>query len=208
MILGVMIGASAIFWCVMAIAPVSRSTWLLENVMTAIGVGLLVVFWRKKMLSRASMVMALIFLVLHTTGAHYTYSLVPYDVWSQTLFGHSISEITLWQRNQYDRWVHFAFGALLANPWHDWLVRSGRATSRAAWWITLLIIMSISHVYELVEWGAAEIFGGDLGTAYVGSQGDEWDAQKDMALATLGAFIGVAVGLMLRTSPDSSKLAQ
>jgi len=70
----------------------------------------------------------------------------------------------------------------------------------------LLIIMSISHVYELIEWGAAEIFGGELGAAYVGSQGDEWDAQKDMALATLGAFIGVAIGLVIRTSPDSPRL--
>ena len=62
---------------------------------------------------------------------------------------------------------------LLAIPCHDWLVRSGRAASRAAWWATLLIAMSASHVYELIEWGAAEIFGCELGDAYVGTKGDE-----------------------------------
>jgi putative membrane protein len=66
--------------------------------------------------------------------------------------------------------------------------------------VTLLIAMSASHIYELIEWGAAEIFGGELGAAYVGTQGDEWDAQKDMALATLGTFVGVAIGLLLRAS--------
>ena len=61
-------------------------------------------------------------------------------------------------------------------------------SNRAAWWITLLIAMSASHIYELIEWGAAEMFGGELGAAYVGTQGDEWDAQKDMALATVGTL--------------------
>ncbi len=111
-----------------------------------------------------------------------------------------ISSLTGWQRNEFDRVVHFAFGVLLANGCHDVLVRSGHATSRAAWWVTLLIAMSASHVYELIEWGAAEVFGGQLGAAYVGAQGDEWDAQKDMALATLGTFVGIVIGLIVGTS--------
>ncbi len=208
MFLRLTIAAAAVFWCVLAIAPFSRSTWLLENVMTLLGVGLLIAFWRKRWLSQFSLLMALAFLALHTTGAHFTYSLVPYDDWAQALFGHTINSLTGWERNQFDRLVHFAFGVLLANGCHDVLVRSGRATSHAAWWVTLLIAMSASHVYELIEWGAAEVFGGDLGTAYVGSQGDEWDAQKDMALATLGAFVGIVIGMIARTAgpgpPDPS----
>ncbi len=195
--------AFTIYWCAMAIAPVSRSDWLLENVMTLAGVSLLVAFWRAGTLSPTSIILALSFLALHVTGAHYTYSLVPYDDWSRTLFGQSITDVTRSQRNQFDRLVHFSFGLLLAIPCHEWLVRSGQASVRAAWWVTLLLAMSASHIYELIEWGAAETFGGDLGAAYVGTQGDEWDAQKDMALATLGTFIGVAIGL-LRPSPTAT----
>jgi putative membrane protein len=205
MLVRFMTGATALYWCAMAIAPLDRATWLLENMMTLVGVTLLVVFWRSRELSPTSMAMALAFLALHTTGAHYTYSLVPYDAWAQTVFGHSIADVTGWQRNHYDRLVHFACGLLLANPWYDWLIRTGRATQRTAWWITLLIVTWMSHVYELIEWVAAEIFGGDLGAAYLGTQGDPWDAQKDMALAMLGAFIGVAIALILRTSPTPSR---
>ena len=137
---------------------------------------------------------------MHTLGAHYTYSKVPYDAWAQNLFGQSISDLTGAQRNEYDRLVHFSFGLLLAIPCHDWLVRSGQASNRAAWWVTLLLAMSASHIYELIEWGAAEMFGGELGAAYVGTQGDEWDAQKDMALATIGTMIGVVLGLFRRAA--------
>jgi putative membrane protein len=185
-----------IFWVALAIAPVSRSDWALENMMTLVGVGLLVALARNRTLSDASIVLGLAFLSLHVIGAHYTYSLVPYDDWSKQFFGTTVSELTHATRNEYDRLVHFSFGVLLAMPCHDWLVRSGRATSRNAWWITLLIAMSASHLYELIEWGAAETFGGELGAAYVGTQGDEWDAQKDMALATVGTFVGVAIGVL------------
>ena len=202
------ITAFAIYWCAMAIAPVSRSDWMLENVMTLVGAALLVAFWRRGTLSPASIVLALVFLALHTTGAHYTYSLVPYDAWAHNLFGQSISDLTGAQRNEYDRLVHFSFGLLLAIPCHDWLVRSGYASNRAAWWITLLIAMSASHIYELIEWGAAETFGGELGAAYVGTQGDEWDAQKDMALATVGTIVGVLFGLFMRPPPAPGARAQ
>ena len=199
----IVFAAFAILWVALALAPVSRSDWMLENVMTLVGVALLVVFWRARTLSQTSVTLALVFLALHAVGAHYTYSLVPYDDWSRSLFSRSITEITGAQRNEYDRLVHFSFGLLLATPCHEWLVRSGRAPRRAAWWITLLIAMSASHVYELIEWGAAEIFGGELGAAYVGTQGDEWDAQKDMALATLGTFVGVLIGIAFGPSRDT-----
>src|SRR5262249_11725006 len=159
-----------------------------ENAMTLVGVGLLVMLRRARTLTDPSIVLGLTFLALHTIGAHYTYSKVPYDAWFAQVFGTSISDLTGAQRNEFDRLVHFSFGLLLAIPCHDWLVRSRHASTRDAWWITLLIAMSASHLYELIEWAAAEIFGGELGAAYVGTQGDEWDAQKDMALATLGTF--------------------
>jgi putative membrane protein len=197
----------AIFWIALAIAPVSRSDWALENAMTLVGVGLLVALGRARTLTDTSIVLGLAFLALHAIGAHYTYSKVPYDDWARHLFGTSINELTGARRNEFDRLVHFSFGLLLAIPCHDWLVRSRHASSRNAWWITLLIAMSASHLYELIEWGAAEIFGGELGAAYVGTQGDEWDAQKDMALATLGTFVGVAIGIFGRRGGSTSAAA-
>jgi putative membrane protein len=53
--------------------------------------------------------------------------------------------------------------------------------------------MSLSLIYELIEWGVAVIVGGDVGQSYLGTQGDEWDAQKDMALATLGGLMAMSV---------------
>jgi putative membrane protein len=199
----------ALFWIAMAIAPVSRADWALENAMTLIGVGLLFSFWRARTLTDVSIVLGLVFLALHTLGAHYTYSLVPYDDWFRQLFGRSLGETTGWKRNEYDRLVHFSFGLLLAIPCHDWLMRARHASSATAWWVTLLLAMSASHIYELIEWGAAVLFGGELGAAYVGAQGDEWDAQKDMALATLGTFIGVLIGLFTRprTAHSTSRTA-
>jgi putative membrane protein len=67
----------------------------------------------------------------------------------------------------------------------------------------VFFVMSHSVLYEIVEWLAAEVFGGDLGAAYLGTQGDEWDAQKDMALATAGAVLGMLV-MALRTQRPRS----
>jgi len=195
-----------LLWIALAVAPVSRSDWALENAMTLLGVALLFTFWRRGTLTDESIVLGLAFLALHAIGAHYTYSKVPYDEWTRHLFGRSLDDMLGWQRNEYDRLVHFSFGLLLAIPCHDWLVRARHASSSNAWWVTLLLAMSASHVYELIEWGAAEFFGGQLGAAYVGAQGDEWDAQKDMALATLGTFIGIAIGLVTRSRTAHSAM--
>ncbi len=61
------------------------------------------------------------------------------------------------------------------------------------------ITMSTSMIFELFEWGAAEFFGGDLGIAYLGTQGDVWDAQKDMALASLGALTTISLTALLNS---------
>ena len=90
----IVFAAFAVLWVALALAPVSRSDWMLENVMTLVGVGLLVAFWRARTLSQTSVALALVFLALHAIGAHYTYSLVPYDDWSRSLFGRSITDVT------------------------------------------------------------------------------------------------------------------
>ena len=93
-------------------------------------------------------------------------------------------------RNHYDRFVHFCYGLLMLPV--AWDLFAERASPRGLWrWLMPpLFVMSHSVIYELVEWLAAETFGGDLGMAYLGTQGDIWDAQKDMALAATGAVVG------------------
>ena len=107
------------------------------------------------------------------------------------LFGFSLNEALGFERNHFDRAIHFAYGLLLAYPIREVFIRI--ATVRGFWgyFLPLDLTMSTSMLFELFEWGAAEFFGGDLGMAYLGTQGDVWDAHKDMALASLGALIAM-----------------
>lgn len=182
-------GIFAVLWAALAIAPFHRSDWLLENTLSVVAIAVLVFTYRMLPLSGVSYTALFVFLCLHTIGAHYTYAEVPYDAAFQQLTGRSFNEMVGWQRNNFDRVVHFSYGLLLAYPIRELFLRV--ATMRGFWgyFLPLDLTMSSSMLYELIEWGAAVVVGGDLGAAYLGSQGDEWDAQKDMALASLGALI-------------------
>jgi putative membrane protein len=154
-------------------------------------------------LSRASITGVFGFLCLHEVGAHFTYSLVPYDAWSEAATGRTVSAMFGWERNHFDRLVHFLYGLLITRPIRELAVPPSR---RRGFWSHLLPIqlsLSGSAVYELIEWGAAVVFGGGLGQSYVGTQGDAWDSQKDTGLALLGAVIAMtltACGPMRRRS--------
>jgi putative membrane protein len=185
----ILLGFFAAWWLLLAIAPRYREDWLLENLLVAAA---LPVAWRIHRLLPDSALLALFaFFCLHALGAHYTYSEVPYDAWSTALSGHSISELAGFERNHYDRLVHFAYG-LLVTPAAVALI-DARVAPRGLWRWLLPFCFMASHgaVYETIEWAAAAILGGDLGQAYVGTQGDVWDAQKDMALALLGSAIAL-----------------
>ena len=118
---------------------------------------------------------------------------MPYDRWSGALFGRSVSEMFGWKRNHFDRLVHFCFGFLLAYPIREIFCRVAGARGFWGYYLPLDVTMSFSMLYELVEWAVAMKFGGDLGQAYLGTQGDEWDAHKDMALASLGAVVAMSI---------------
>ena len=128
---------------------------------------------------------------LHEIGAHYTYSQVPYDAWFETLTGSTLSSLLDWERNHFDRLVHFLYGLLLAYPVREVFLRVADVRGFWGYFLPLDLTMSTSMIFELFEWGAAELVGGDLGMAYLGTQGDVWDAHKDMALASLGAAIAM-----------------
>ena len=147
--------------------------------------------WRWHAFSRASYVLLFLFLCLHTIGAHYTYAEVPYDAWMQRLTGRTFNSMVGWERNNFDRVVHFAYGLLLAYPVRELLLRTWNLRGFPGYFFALDLTMSSSMLYELIEWAAAAVFGGELGMAYLGTQGDVWDAHKDMALASLGAALTI-----------------
>jgi len=190
----------ALEFAILAIHPNDRHDWILENVLVVLFVGFLFLSYRRLTLSRISYFLIYVFLSLHLIGAHYTYSLVPYDQWFEVLFGRSANGLLGWERNNFDRVVHFSYGLLLAYPVREMFLRVAALRGFWGYFFPLDITMSTSMIYELIEWGAATAFGGELGQAFLGTQGDIWDAHKDMALASSGALIAMLVTAALNYS--------
>lgn len=184
---------------IVGIFPYDRATWLLENMMTLFFAIFVYYQQRRHPFTAASWWLIFSFGTLHVVGAHYTYSLVPYDDWTHTVMGIRLNDLLGWQRNHFDRLVHFTYGLLLFLPIREVMMDRANLKGNAASYFTLEFVMASSLVYEMVEWGAAVTFGGEVGMAYLGTQGDIWDAHKDMALATLGALISWLVFAMLTT---------
>ncbi len=178
----------AAWWVAMAIHPLDRSDWWMENALVFLGVGLLVWTYRPFPLSRISYTCIFVFMAFHALGAHYTYAKVPYQEWIPALAG---------GRNMFDRLVHFLYGLLLAYPIREMFLRIGNVRGFWGYFLPLDLTMSTSMLYELMEWGAAVTVGKDLGAAYLGTQGDIWDAHKDMAMASLGALISMCVTALI-----------
>lgn len=189
--------AFLVVWGLLAIAPLDRADWLLENALLIVFAVVLVVSYRALPLSGISYTLIFLFLCLHSVGAHYTYAQVPYDTWVQGVTGTSLNEFMRWDRNHFDRMVHFSYGLLLSYPVREVFLRVAAVRGFWGYFLPLDVTISTSALFELFEWGAAEVFGGDLGIAYLGTQGDVWDAQKDMALASLGATIGMGVTVLI-----------
>jgi len=192
----------AIFWAALAIDPHDRGDWALENVLVVVAAVLLFFSYKRVLLSRISYTLIFIFLGLHAIGAHWTYSLVPYDETFHATTGYSFDEWMGWQRNHYDRIVHLAYGLLLAYPIRELFLRVAEVKGFWGYFLPVVLTMAASMFYELVEWWAAEVFGGELGIAFVGAQGDVWDARKDMSLATLGALIAMGVTALININLD------
>ncbi len=187
---------------VLGIDPNHRDDWALENALAVAIVVVLVASFRRFPLSKVSYTLLFVYLVLHEVGAHYTYTETPYDDWFRAIFGRGLNELMGWERNHYDRFVHFMYGLLIAYPMREVFVRIAGVRGFWGYWLPLEMVMSTSMLYELIEWGAALVVGSDLGNAYLGTQGDEWDAQKDMLLATLGAAVALAIAATIHRSLD------
>jgi putative membrane protein len=173
------------FWGLTAIQPVDRPTWLLENGLVFVLVGVLAASHRRFAFSSLSYVLFFLFLVLHAVGSHYTYSQVP--------LGFALQEMLDLERNHYDRLAHFAFGLLFAYPLRELMLRIVHLHRVWSYVGPPVTVLALGSIYEIIEAWAAQLADPELGMAYVGAQGDVWDGQKDMSLAFLGAVI--AMGL-------------
>src|SRR5437016_11359419 len=171
----------AVVWVLAAIHPVDRQAWILENLLVVLFVATLAFAHRRLQLSNTSYIFIALFVILHTIGAHYTYAKMPIGLWAKDFFGFS--------RNHADRVAHFGFGFFLAFPVRELLLRFGGIRRGWSFWLPPAIILAISGFFEILEGIIAQIVRPDLGIAYLGTQGDIWDAQKDMAAAFLGAIL-------------------
>lgn len=186
-------GVFVVIFIALGWAPWYRADWLLENVLVFALVPWMLVTYKRLPLSKISYTAVFVFLCLHEVGSHYTYSEVPYDKWSEWIFGREWNAWMGWERNHFDRVVHFLYGVLITYPMREIFLRVANAVGFWGYLFPLLVVMSTSLLFELIEWAAAAIFGGDLGMAYLGTQGDIWDSHKDSLLATLGSLLTTIV---------------
>ena len=181
----------ALVWVVTAIAPLDRHDWFLENLLVFGVVIVLVGTYRIVPLSDLSYVLITLFMTLHAVGAHYTYSEVPLGFWFRDTFGFA--------RNPFDRVVHVSFGLLMAYPIREVFLRVANARGFWAYYLPLDVTLAFSALYEIMEMVIATLVAPGTGDAWLGTQGDVWDPQKDMGLAALGALICMVVTAALRT---------
>lgn len=178
-VLQVMLATYLLLWLVLAIRPLDRHDWLLENLLVFVAAAVLVPTYRRFQFSNLSYALVAIFLAVHAVGAHYTYAKVPAGFW--------LADWLHLSRNHYDRVIHFAFGFLLLYPMRELMMRRAGANGKWATWLAVAALAALSSWFEVVEGIVAQIVEPELGAAYLGTQGDVWDAQKDMAAAFVGA---------------------
>jgi putative membrane protein len=175
----------ALVWLWSAIRPKYPHDWMLENILVVVFVPAIILLGRYLKLSSVSYTLITIFMCLHVMGAHYTYSQVPFGYTLQSWLGAS--------RNMYDRLVHFSFGFLLAYPVREVFLRVARSRGFWGFYLPLDLTLSFSAIFEIFEWLVAANVNPEAGMAYLGSQGDIWDAQKDMLLAGAGAALAMLI---------------
>lgn len=194
----------SVWFVILGVAPHYRQDWLLENLLVFLIVPLLIGTYRRLRFSNLAYTGIFVFLVLHEIGAHHTYSLVPYDAWVAQLTGGTVSGWFGFERNHFDRLVHFSYGICFAPATLE--LFEAKAPPKGVWRFVLPLAFMNSHavLYETLEWIATAVFGGDLGAAYLGTQGDVFDAQKDMALAFAGSVIALAALVLTRRRGSSA----
>ena len=170
-----------IVWVNTYLGTTDLSNWFLENTLTVLSLIFLITSFKKYQYSDLTYLFICIYLCMHVYGSKYTYAENP--------LGYYLQDLLHTSRNQYDRIVHFSFGFLLAYPIRELFIQWLKYPKSAAWITPIEITLSIGGIYELIEWAVADIFFTEQGAAYLGTQGDVWDAQKDIFYAFTGAIL-------------------
>ncbi|MGM9425875.1 DUF2238 domain-containing protein [Hydrogenophaga sp. MI9] len=176
--------------------PLELDTWAMEVAPVFVALPLLWLSWRRFPLTSLLYGLVFVHALILMLGGHYTYAKVPLGFWMQELFGLA--------RNPYDGVGHFAQGFVPAMVARELLLR--QTALRPGRWLFVIVVLAcggISALYELIEWGAAVAMGAGA-DAFLGTQGDPWDTQKDMALA----FVGAVVAQLLLARWHDAQLAR
>lgn len=177
-------------WTSTLVGTTDLANWFLENALVFIALGALSLTYGRMKFSDLSYLLLFVYLCLHVYGAMYTYAENPFGYWLMDVFD--------LERNHYDRIVHFSFGFLLAYPMRELFLVALKYPTWVGWLLPIEITMSISALYELVEWAVADLFFPAQGLAYLGTQGDIWDAQKDIMLAFTGAILATTLVSLIK----------
>lgn len=188
--LWVFIAVFAAIWTNTYLGTTDINNWMLENALTVLFLIFLLTTFRTYQFSDLSYLLICVYLCLHVYGSKYTYAENPFGFWLQDYFQ--------WSRNHYDRIVHFCFGFLLAYPMREFFLRWLKYPKIVAWILPIEITLSVSAFYELIEWAVADVFFTAQGDAYLGTQGDIWDAQKDIFLAFIGAIFATTLVSLIK----------
>jgi putative membrane protein len=181
----ILLGAYLIVFVWLGINPYARDVWYVENgPIFAIVLGLLIMWIKGLRFSNLSYLLMSVLIFMHTVGGHYTFERVPFE-WFNQFFG--------FERNMYDRVAHFTVG-FYAFPLMEYLVSRKLVAKKWVGYMTsICFIMAVAAIYELFEWYYAATYGGEAGAAFLGSQGDIWDAQKDILMDTLGGILALVI---------------
>ena len=183
-------------WIWAAIEPLHFSDWVLENVLVGLFILLILLTSRIFQFSLFSYVLMTVFMILHIIGSHYTYAEVPW--------GYNLGEWLGTERNMYDRLVHLLFGVFFVYPVREMSVRIAKTKGFWGYFVPFMIISSFAGFYEIIEWSAAVVVDPEAGEAFLGSQGDIWDAQKDMLLAIVGSFVTLFLVMLVHLVLDKN----
>ena len=190
----ILLGLYIVEFLALSVNPYERTTWFVENATVMVIVGILVALYATGIrFSNTSYVLMSMLIFLHTVGGHFTFERVPFD-WFNNLFG--------FERNMYDRVAHATVG-FYAYPIIELLLRYKIVTKKwFAYVSAFMIIPAIAAFYELFEWWYAISGDPTAGANVLGSQGDIWDAQKDILMDTLGGTFATALHLLLNRNKN------
>jgi len=174
-----LVGTAVLIWS--GLFPADRMVWVMEVIPSVVGVGALVLTYRRFPMTILTYRLIFVFSLILFVGGKYTYAEVPIGYWVKDLFH--------LERNHFDRLGHFFQGVVPAILTREMLIRcTPLRPGKAVFWICCSVSLAVSAGYEMIEWQSAIWTAPEQGTAFLGTQGDVWDAQKDMLMAFLGAL--------------------